>query len=133
MSSKSSMAVPKCLPFLCLPVVKDSLHLVEHVAEGGLELERFLDFLRAHIRILTIFEEAGALMIADELDEGGCIRLPIFREAFEILKDCVQAGAGEDCHRVFGVFIEIGVEDSHVLEVSVPFDFKEVPTQIVES
>src|SRR6185437_10226095 len=35
-----------------------SLHLVEHVGEGGLELQRLLDLVGTHIGIFPIFEEA---------------------------------------------------------------------------
>src|ERR1700716_726076 len=42
------------------------LHLVEHVAEGRLELERLLDFIGAHIGILAVFQEARTLMLPKE-------------------------------------------------------------------
>src|SRR5437016_3347683 len=132
MSSKSSMAVPKCLPFLCLPVVKDSLHLVEHVAQGRLHLQRLFDFIGAHIGILAVFQEARPMVVAHEFDEGGCIRLPVLGETVEVFKNSVQARSGEDGHCVFGVFIEIRIEDTHILEVSVTVDFKEIPAKIVQ-
>ena len=52
MSSNSSMADRSMR-------VLGSLHLVEHVREGSLELERFLDFVGTHVRILTVFQESS--------------------------------------------------------------------------
>jgi hypothetical protein len=46
-----------------------SLHLVEHVRESRLGLQRLLDFIGTHVGILTGFQEAWALMLANELDE----------------------------------------------------------------
>src|SRR6476469_3382218 len=57
MSSFSSMARPAV----------GSLHLVEHVRKVRLDLERFLDFVGAHVGILTVLQEAWALMLANEL------------------------------------------------------------------
>ena len=59
MSSNSSMSLASV----------DSLHLVEHVGEGRLELERLLDLVGADVRILAVFQEARALVLANELDE----------------------------------------------------------------
>src|SRR4030095_79504 len=46
-----------------------SLHLVEHVREGCLELQGLLDLVRTHERIFAIFKEARAMVVTDELDE----------------------------------------------------------------
>ena len=72
------------------------------------------------------------MVIAHKLDEGRCVRLPIFGETFKILEDRVQARRGEDGHCVFGVLVEISVEDAHILEVIVTFDLEEIPAQIVQ-
>ena len=72
------------------------------------------------------------MVVAHEFDEGVSIRLPVFGETFEVQKDGVQARRGKDGHGVFGVFVEVGVENAHVLEVRVPFDLKEIPAQIVQ-
>src|SRR6267142_3545125 len=53
MSSFSSITRPAC---------GGSLHLVEHVREGCLELECLLDFVGTHVRILTVFQETWALV-----------------------------------------------------------------------
>ena len=50
--------------------VLGSLHLVEHVREGGLELQRLLNLVGTHIGIFAVFEEARAVVVADELDES---------------------------------------------------------------
>src|SRR5207302_2055354 len=97
-----------------------------------LQPECLLDFVGAHIRILAVLKKARTVVVADELDEGGSIRLPVLREAFEILKDGVQARGGKERDGVLGVFVEVGVENARVLEVSVPFDLKEIPAQVVE-
>ena len=63
----------------------ESLHLVEHVRERRLELQRLLDLVGTHIGIFPIFKEALALVLTDELDEFLRLGLPIFREPFEVL------------------------------------------------
>jgi hypothetical protein len=65
----------------------ESLHLVEHVREGGLELECLLDLVGAHIGIFPVFEETRALVLADELDEFLRLGFPIFGETFEIFEN----------------------------------------------
>src|SRR5947209_15518410 len=58
-SSSSSMAsAPRAL-----------LHKVQHVGKSGFQLESLLDFVGAHIRVLTVFQKTRALMVAHELDE----------------------------------------------------------------
>ena len=61
------------------------------VGEGRLELERLLDLVGAHIRVLAVFQEARALVLADELDERRSIRLPVLGEALEVLEDRLDA------------------------------------------
>src|SRR5437868_4243310 len=65
-------AIPWCL--------RRSLHLIEHVGERRLEPEGLLDLIRAHVGILPVFQEAGAMVLADEFDERRGVRLPILRE-----------------------------------------------------
>src|SRR3954451_24101835 len=89
-----------------------SLHLVEHARECGLKRQRLLDFIGAHKRILAVFHEARALVLANELDEGGRIRLPVFGKAFEVLKNGADAEAGEYSHGILGVLVEVGVENT---------------------
>src|SRR4051794_24135365 len=52
-----------------------SLHLVEHVRERGLQRQSLLDLLGADKRILAVFQETRALVLANELDESRRIRL----------------------------------------------------------
>jgi hypothetical protein len=52
-----------------------SLHLVEHVREGALQLQCLLDFTGRDVRIFAVLQETRALVVAEELDEGRNIRL----------------------------------------------------------
>src|SRR3954454_16383108 len=122
MSSFSSMARPAAA----------SLHLVEHVRKVRLDLERFLDFVGAHVGILAVFQEAWALVLANELDEGRSIRLPVRRKALEVLEDGVDAVLRKERHSILGVFVKIGVEDALIHEIGLPFDREENPAQVVQ-
>ena len=55
----------------------------------------FLISSRGHERILAVFQEARALVLAHELDEGRRVRLPVLGEALEIFKDRADAGVRE--------------------------------------
>src|SRR5947209_17132292 len=122
MSSFSSIARPAV----------DSLHLVEHVREGRLELECFLDFVGTHVGILTVFQEAWALMLANKLDERRSIRLPVRRKALEVFEDGVDAVLREEGHSILGVFVKVGVEDALIHEVGLSLDREEHPAQVVQ-
>src|SRR6266446_446646 len=122
MSSFSSIARPAV----------DSLHLVEHVREGRLELERFLDFVGTHVGILTVFQEAWTLMLANELDERKSIRLPVRRKALEVFEDGINAVLREEGHSILGVFVKVGVEDALIHEVGLSLDREEHPAQVVQ-
>ena len=108
------------------------LHLVEHRGERRLEPERLLDLVGAHVGILPVFEEARALVLPDEFDEGRGVRLPIFGEPFEVLEDRVDAVFREERHGVLGVLIEVGVEDALIHEVRLRTDVEEHPAQVVQ-
>src|SRR6185312_106391 len=71
------------------------LHLVQHLRELLLETQRFLDLVGGHIRILPVFQKAGPLMIADELDERGRVGLPVLGESLEVLEHRIHAETGE--------------------------------------
>ena len=104
--------------------LRRSLHLVEHVRKCGFELKRLLDLVGTHIGIFPVFEEARAVVVADELDETLRIGLPIFRKAFEIFEDSENAGGREESHCILGVLVEVGVEDALILKVGLPVDLK---------
>jgi hypothetical protein len=70
-------------------------------------------------------------MIADELDERRCVRLPILRKAFQIFENGAGAGCSKNYDGVFSVLVKIGVEDAHVLKVGFAIDLEEIPSQIV--
>src|SRR5277367_597413 len=121
MSSNSSKMRPRWL-----------LHLIEHIGECRLELERLFDFIGGDIRILAVFEEAWALVLTHKRDEGRRIRFPVGREPFQILENCVHASQTEKCYRVFRVFIEVRVKDALIHEVGLTFNWEEHPAQIVK-
>src|SRR4026208_2473861 len=100
--------------------------MVEHVREGCLELQSFLYLIRAHEGILAIFKEARALMLSDKLDQCRGVRRSIRRHALQILEDGGETGCRKNCDRILRVFVEVGVEDAHVLEVSVPLDLEQI-------
>src|SRR6476469_5158134 len=121
MSSNSSIAT-----------AGQSLHLVEHVREGRLELQGLLDLVRTHERIFAIFKEARAMMVTDELDECRGVRFPIFRKALQIFENGVETRCRKDANRILGIFVEVGIENAHVLEVSFPLDVEKVPSKVMQ-
>src|SRR6478736_8765133 len=122
MSSFSSIA---CLRW-------KSLHLVEHVREGRLELQGLLDLVRTHERIFAIFKEARAMMVTDELDECRGVRFPIFRKTLQIIENGVETGCRKDANRILGIFVEVGVEYAHILEIGFPLDVEKVPSEVMQ-
>src|SRR6266550_8934487 len=97
MSSNSSMSHPP----------DGSLHLVEHVREGRLELQGLLDFIGAHVGILSVFDEARALMLTKKVDDRRKVRLPVIRPSFEVDENRGDAGLDEESHRDLKVFVEV--------------------------
>src|SRR5690349_4007767 len=122
MSSNSSMARP----------MAKLLHLVEHVREGCLELQGLLDLVRTHEGIFAIFKEARAMMVTDELDECLGVRFPIVRKALQIFENGVETGCRKDANCILGIFVEVGVENSHVLEIGFPIDVEKVPSEVMQ-
>jgi len=88
-------------------------------------LERFLDFVRTYVWILAVFEEDRTLMVTDEFGERRRTDLPILWQANKVLKDRHGHECGKEGHRIPGVFVEVGVEDTLIHEVELPFDRKE--------
>src|SRR5688572_8831673 len=121
MSSRSSFVV-----------ISLSLHLVEGIGESGFESEGFLDLLGGGKGILTVLQKTRAMVIAHELDEGGSIGLPVRWESLEILENRVQPRRPKERYRIFSVLVEVGIEDTHVLEIGVALDLEEVPAQVVQ-
>src|ERR1700730_6676191 len=121
MSSNSSMARPMKL-----------LHLVEHVREACLELQGLLDLVRTHERIFAIFKEARAMMVTDELDECLGVRFPIFRKALQIFENGIETRFRKDVNCILGIFVEVGVENAHVLEVGFPIDVEKIPSEVMQ-
>jgi hypothetical protein len=64
-------------------------------------------------------------VFANEPDECGSVCFPVFGKAFEIFKDCVETVFREERDSVFGVFVEVGVEDALIHEVCVFTDVEE--------
>src|SRR5437762_3604512 len=109
-----------------------SLHLIEHVRESRLELERFLDLVGAYVRVFAVFEEARALVLTEERDDCRHVRLPVLRPSFEVYENRGDAGLDEESHGILEVFVEIGVEDALILEVQPLADVEQHPAQVVE-
>src|SRR3954471_6184244 len=110
MSSNSSMR------FSCRarPARSLLLHLVEQGGHGAFHLQGLFDLVGCDIRVFAVLQEARALVFANELDEGWRIRFPVEWESFEVLEHGVDASLGEELDRVFGVFVEIGIENSQL-------------------
>ena len=104
-----------------------SLHLVEHVREGRLELERFLDFFATHVGMLAVFEEAWPLVFAEKLDYGRRVGRVVRRPSLEGLKGRLNARLPEEDRGIFAVFIEIGIEDALVHHVALPLNGEDHP------
>src|SRR5712671_5922317 len=105
----------------------DLLREVKHRRQRSPYLQRFLDFIGTDIRIFAILQKARALVLVHELDERRYIRLPVRRKSFEIFEDGVDAGCREERDRIFGIFVEVGVEDSLVHEVQSVTNIEEHP------
>src|SRR4029077_10064324 len=129
MSSNSSIGQRGTVSQCAIP---PSLHLVEHVREGSLKLQCLLDLVGTHIRILTVFQEAWALMLANELDECGSIRFPVRRKALKVFEDRIDAISPEEGHGILGVLVKVSVKDTLIHKVGFPVDWEEHPAQIVE-
>src|SRR4051812_23100349 len=93
------------------------LHLVEHARKRRLQLQSLFDLVGGDIGIFAIFQEAGALMIAHEFDEGGRVGLPVLWKSLKVLKDRLDAQRAKQGDGVLGVLVEIGVEDALIHEV----------------
>src|SRR5262249_25199607 len=91
-----------------------------------------LDLIGAHVRVLTVFHETRALVLAHELHDGRGVGLPVLGETFEIFEYRVDARGVEDGYRILAVLVEVRVEDALVHEVRVTLDREEQPAQVVE-
>src|SRR5258705_6641052 len=81
--------------------------------------------------MLTVFEEARAVVVAEELDAGCWILPPVRWPAFEVLKNRRDACAVEKGHGILRVFVEIGIEDALIHHVGLSLDGDEHPFQVV--
>src|SRR4051812_16667953 len=72
------------------------------------------------------------MMVANEPNKCFRIRFPILRKAFEVFKDRIQTCGRKDRYRIVRVFVEIGVENAHVLEIGFTVYVKKVPTQVMQ-
>src|SRR5215217_3845563 len=71
------------------------LQLIEHCGKCVLQIQGFLDFIGADVRILAVLQKTLALMLANELHESFGIGLPVHRKALEVLEDCAHARGAE--------------------------------------
>src|SRR4051812_27880687 len=81
------------------------LHLLEHLGERTLDLERLLDLVAGDIGVLAVLEEARALMVTDVLHETGSVGFPVRREALEIVEGGVDASPLEEQDCILGVLV----------------------------
>src|SRR3954466_6860864 len=109
-----------------------SLHLVEHGGERTLDAQRLLHFIRGHIRIFSVFQKARPLVIAEELDHGCRVCLPVFGPTFQIYKYGRDAGRVEERYGVLKIFVEISIEDALVHEVQTRSYIEQNPAQIMK-
>src|SRR5215813_3788043 len=126
----SSSFLPPLALFQAPRREQNLLQLIEHLGQGALDLQGFLDLVGGDIWILPVFDKARTLVVPDELDERFRVRFPVRRKPFEVLENRVDAGLREESYRVLGVFVEIGVEDSLIHEPRVVVE--EYPAQVVE-
>ena len=71
-------------------------------------------------------------MLANELDEGGSIGLPVRREALKVLEHRREPGRPEQGHGVLSVLVKVRIEDALIHEVGLPFDREEQPLEVVQ-
>ena len=100
-------------------------------AKGRLELQSFLDFFATHVGMLAVFEEARALVFAEELDDGRRIGRVVRWPSLKGLKGRLDTRLSEEHRGVFAVFIEIGIEDALIHHVALPLDGEDQPPQVV--
>ena len=67
-------------------------------------------------------------MFSNEPNECFGIRLPISGKSFEILKNSVHSQADEKSHGIFGVLVEVSIENALIHEVLLAVDWKQHPT-----
>src|SRR6266536_6257898 len=72
------------------------------------------------------------MMVTDELDECRGVRFPIFWKALQIFENGVETGCRKDGNRILGIFVEVGVENAHVLEIGFPIDIEKVPSEVMQ-
>jgi len=63
-------------------------------------------------------------MFTNELDERRHVGLPVLRKAFQVLECGRDAALGKQCHRVVGIFFEVGVEDTLVHKICIFADIE---------
>src|SRR5579871_4750440 len=71
-------------------------------------------------------------MFTHKLDESRSICLPVSRKSLQVLKDGVDAVFGEERDRVFGVLVEVGVEDALIHKVCIGTYIEEDPAKVVK-
>ena len=109
------------------------MHLIKHCGQRCFHSKRLLYFVSTDERILTIFQEAWALMFAHKFDECGSVGLPIHRETFQIFERGTDPETGEQGNGIFGIFVKISVENPLIHEIRFATDVKEDPSQVVKS
>src|SRR6266850_2261509 len=127
-----TISYSNCLSFVPNSERQSSLQLIKHLRERIFDRQGFLDFVGTEKRILTVFQEARTLVIADELDERDRVGLPVQWEAFEIFEDCSDASRTEERYGILCVLIKVGIEDALIHEVGLAVNWKQHPAQIMK-
>src|SRR4030095_13858788 len=106
------------------------LHLIEHVGQRRLYVESFLDLICADVRVFGVFQKARTLMFPDKLNEAFRVRFPVAWKAFEIFEYSIYSEADEKRDGVFGVLVEVGVEDALVHEIGFAVNWEQNPAKV---
>ena len=83
-----------------------------------------LDLVGCRISIFPVFQEVWALVLAYKPDEGWDVRLPVCGKTFEIGENGIDPVFSKERDRVLGLFIEIGIKDALIHEISVIADIE---------
>src|SRR3954447_5703461 len=108
------------------------LHQIKHFGKLRFELQCLLNFVCCLVWILTVLQEARALVFANKLDECWNVRLPVLGKTFKVLEHCVHSDLLKQGYCILGVLVEICIEDSLIHEIRVLSNIEENPSQVVK-
>src|SRR5688572_21742673 len=76
--------------FPCVASGSDREFQTDPLPKRLLQREGLFDLRGRHVGILAVLEKARALMLAHEVDERRCVRLPVNGKPFELLEDRID-------------------------------------------